>query len=143
MLSLIVFLNPLLSNGQVRTITGKVVDEFDFLSIPEVRIQTRDTVPLGTTDRIGNFEINLPSGVDELLLSYIGMEWTSIKVPTNCNNLEIIMMADGTYDYMTTRKINRKRCKRFKNLSNKHREAYDKKIFTSDSPCFTYIFHKY
>ncbi|MTI24295.1 hypothetical protein E1163_04990 [Fulvivirga kasyanovii] len=132
-----------LCKGQVRTITGKIVDEFEFEPIPEVRIHNGDTVRLGTTDRNGNFEIELLSGVDELLLSFIGMEWTLIKVPANCNDLEIIMIADGTYDFMTIRKVNRKRYRIFKDLNNKHLQAYEKGIFTSNAPCFTYIFHKY
>jgi hypothetical protein len=134
---------PFVSNGQVRTIKGKVVDQFRFEPILEVRIQDRDTVRLGTTDINGNFEIELSSGTDELLLSSIGMEWTSIKLPANCNNLEIIMMTDGTYDFMTIRKVNRKRYRMFMDLLNKHRQAYEKGAFTSNAPCFTYIFHKY
>lgn len=137
------FLIPFLSNGQVRTITGKVVDEFNFAAIPGIKIQNRDTVQLGITDINGNFIIELPFGTDELLLSSLGMEWTSIKVPPNCDNLEVIMRADVIYDYITMRKINRKRYRLFKELPDKHRQAYEKGIFTSKSPCLTYIFHKY
>ena len=132
-----------LTNGQVRTITGKVVSEFDFQPIAEVKIQNIDTSQLGTTDLTGSFKIELPIGVDYLLLSSLSMEWTLIKVPANCNTLEVIMIVDGTYDFMTTRKVNRKRYKIFKDLPKKHQQAYSKGIFTSIAPCLTYIFQKY
>ncbi len=45
-----------LSYGQTRTITGKVIDAFDLTSISEVRIQNKDTVLLGTTDKNGRFQ---------------------------------------------------------------------------------------
>lgn len=134
---------PFFSNGQVRSITGKVVYESDFVVMPEVKIQNSDTTLLGTTDKNGNFKIEVPSETVDLLLSYIGMEWTSIKVPANCNKLEIMMMVDVVYDYIPINKINKKRFSCFKKLPEKHRQAYKKGIFTSDAPCLTYIFHKY
>jgi hypothetical protein len=140
---LTLFLIPFLCNGQSRTITGKVVDESDFASMPEVKIQSRDGVVIGTTDINGNFKIEVPQGINELRLIYIGMEPTSIKIPENCGNLEIIMMVDVIYDYTTVNKINKKRCKLFKKLPDKHRQAFEKGIFTSSAPCFTYIFHKH
>src|SRR5258708_20780740 len=136
---LISFLIPLLSNGQTRTITGKVIDE-NFEAIPEVKIQNHDTLRLGATDNNGNFKIELPSGTDELLLSFLGMEWTSLKVPTNCNNLEIIMMFDTIYDFVTIGTENKKRYKRLRDLPNKHRQAIERRIFSSSTSCFTYIF---
>jgi len=140
---LTISLTPLLSSGQTRTLTGKVIDEYTFDAIPEVRVQNRDTLRLGTTELNGTFKIELPSGTDELLLSCIGMEWTSITVPANCDNIEIIMMYDGTYDYTTVSRVSRKRSKRFKDLSSQHHQAHEKGIFTADKPCFSYIFKKY
>lgn len=99
---------PFLSNGQIRTITEKVTDEFDLTPMPEVRIHNRDTVLLGTTDAKGDFNIELTTGMDELLLTFIGMELTSVKVPVDCNHAEIIMMVDVIYDFITLRKENRK-----------------------------------
>ena len=131
------------SIGQSRTIKGKVIYDIDFTSLPGTKIQDSDTVLLGTAGENGNFEIQLPSGTDELLLSFIGMEWTSVKVPKDCNNLEIIITADGTYDFTPARKVNRRRYKLFKGLPNKHRQAYEKGIFSSSTPCGVYIFHKY
>jgi len=131
------------SLGQARTIKGKVVYDIDFTSLPGTKIHDSDTLLLGIAGENGNFEIQLPSGTDELLLSFIGMEWTSVKVPKDCNNLEIIMIADGTYDFTPARKVNRRRYRLFKDLPNKHHQAHERGIFTSDTPCGVYIFRKY
>ena len=131
------------SNGQTRTIIGRVLDEDDLKPMPGVLIQTSDTLRLGMTDTKGNFKIDLPYGSDELRFSFIGMELTFIKAPINCSNLEIIMMLDAIYDFVTIDYENRKRYKRFKSLKKKHRLAHEKGTFTSDSPCFTYVFREH
>jgi hypothetical protein len=132
-----------LSCGQGRTIAGRVIGESDLTPIPEVRIQDRDTVLLVLSDKSGNFEIQLPADKDELLFSFIGMEWRSIKVPSDCNRLEVIMVVDANYDFVSTRKINQKRCEIFKQIPSMHRQAYEKGIFVSKTPCVRYIFHEY
>lgn len=140
---LTIYLFPFLSTGQTRTITGTVIDEFEMKSVPLVRIQNRDTVQLGTTDMNGNFKIELPVGADQLIFSFIGFEWTTVQVPSNCNNLEIVMILSSTYDFMTIKTVNRKRYKRFRKLNDRHQEAFQKGVFKSVAPCVTYIFSKY
>jgi hypothetical protein len=71
------------------------------------------------------------------------MEWTTIKVPMNCNELEIIMMVDGHYDYKSAKKIDRLRKKRFNKLPKLHAEAVTKGIFVNTSPCYTREFQPY
>ena len=44
--------------------------------IPGVKIENRDTVQLGMTDKEGNFKIELPTGTNQLTFSFIGMERT-------------------------------------------------------------------
>jgi hypothetical protein len=131
------------SYGQIKAITGRVIDEFELSPIPGVKILGGDSVVLATTDLQGNFEAKIQPGDDKLRFLFIGMEGTSIKIPASCNKLEIIMMTDVTYDYITIKKINRKRCKRFKELPTKHNEAFRKGIFTSTSHCFEYIYENY
>lgn len=140
---LTIYLIPFLSTGQTRTITGKVIDEFELTTIPQVRICNRDTVELGTTDMKGNFKIELLAGTERLLFSFIGFEWTTVQVPINCDKLEIIMMLESTYDFVTMKTVNRKRYKRFKRLKDRHQEAFEKGIFKSKVPCVTYIYSKY
>ncbi|TXE01839.1 carboxypeptidase-like regulatory domain-containing protein [Algoriphagus aquimarinus] len=139
---LTIYLIPFLSTGQTRTITGKVIDEFELTTIPQVRIQNRDTVQLGTTDMNGNFKIELPAGTEQLQFSFIGFELTTVQILNNCDNLEIIMMLASSYDFMTMKTVNRKRYKRFRKLNERHQEAFEKGVFKSRTPCVTYIFSK-
>jgi len=122
---------------QSRTISGKIIGELDLLPIPGVKIYA-DTIQLATTDLNGGFEIQAPANKDELRFAFLGMETTSIKAPSDCNRLEIIMMADFVNDYASTTKINRDHHRRVEALPKKHRTAYEKHVFTSPSPCFTY-----
>ena len=131
------------SRGQIRMITGKVIDEIDLTPIPGVKIQSRDTALLGTTDLDGNFEIKLLSGTEELLLSFIGMEWTAIKVPIRCNVVDVIMMHDGTYDYKSNKKVDRMRKQRFDNLQELYSQAVKKGVFNNTSPCYSREFIPY
>jgi len=144
-LFLLLITSPFFVNGQskTRTITGTVVDYFDLLPIPEVKILTSDSIPLGTADLKGKFSIDVPIGTKELIFAALGMEWTFIQGTENCDLIDVIMIADGTYDFMTTRKINRLRLKEFNDRLSKHNVAFQKSIFRSSKPCFNYVFHKY
>ncbi|MGY2134871.1 carboxypeptidase-like regulatory domain-containing protein [Hymenobacter sp. HD11105] len=133
---------PFVSAGQARTITGKVVDEVDLKPIVDGTIWDRDNIRLGTTDQKGQFEIELPAGTNELVVGSIGMAMMSLKVSATCSTLEVILLRDVIYDFMSLRKINRQRQRIFLDLSNRHRQAYEQGVFTAEAPCFTYIFHK-
>jgi CarboxypepD_reg-like domain len=122
-------------DAQSRVVTGKVIAE-DLETLPGVRIQNSDTNLLGKTDIDGRFSIQLPLSIDTLIISWIGMEWTTIQVPINCDNLDIILMYDAIYDFMSASKIDRLRMKRFKKLPVIHMTAFKKGIFTSEYPCY-------
>lgn len=133
----------IVSAQEVKTITGKIISE-DLELLPGAKIYDKDTTVLSTTDLNGDFTIKVPSGTTELLLGFIGMEWMSVKI-NGCQNLEMIVMSDVIYDFIPLKKINKKRCKRFKNLPKKHLEAYEKGIFKFKprTPCVSYVFKKY
>lgn len=146
MKALLTLLNIILSvsflNAQeTKTITGRIISE-DLEILPEAKIYDMDTTVLGSTDLHGYFKIQVPVETSELLLGFIAMEWTSVKI-NSCQNLEMIIMTDVIYDFIPIKKINRKRHKRFKKLSTKHLEAYEQGIFKSRVPCVSYIFKKY
>ena len=138
-LILTLLLISFITNGQTRTITGKVIDE-DLSPIPQARIQDRDTVELGTTDSKGEFKIELSTDTDELLLSFLGMEWTSIKLPIDCNNIEIVMLLDGIYHYKSHRKVDRIRKARFDKIPELHSKAVDLGVFKENSVCYKRTF---
>lgn len=135
--------SSILSSGQTRTVTGKVIGEYEDPPIPGVKIKNLDTLQLGTTDLDGNFRVDLPTGTSGLTFIFLGMEQTTVTIPPDCNYLEIIIMADVIYDYVTTATINRKRQRRYKNIKDRHRKAFEKGIFRTNEPCVTYVYSKY
>lgn len=90
--------------GQTRTITGKVIDA-QFYPIYQARINNYDTALLVTTDVNGNFKIDIPVETKSLIVSWIGMEWKLINLPSSCDHLEIIMISSGTYDLCQLEKL--------------------------------------
>jgi hypothetical protein len=120
--------------GQTRTITGTVISE-DLDIITGARIQNKDRVLIGTTDINGKFIIEVPTEVDTLMIGSIGMKWKSIKVPINCSNLEIILMCNVIYDFMSERKIKLDIIKQEKKLPEIRRKAFQMKIFKTEQPC--------
>jgi hypothetical protein len=120
--------------GQTRTITGTVISE-DLDIITGARIQNKDRVLIGTTDINGKFIIEVPTEVDTLMIGSIGMKWKSIKVPINGSNLEIILMCNVIYDFMSERKIKLDIIKQEKKLPEIRRKAFQMKIFKTEQPC--------
>jgi hypothetical protein len=125
--------------AQTLVLSGVIVDE-DLEAISGAKIQSKDTVLLGTTQSNGHFEIVVPHNLSEILLSCIGLEWSIVKLDAGCNNHEIVMMKAGTYDYTSSKQRTKKRLKRFSDLPKKHQEAFRQGVFKKDSPCFKYVF---
>lgn len=140
---LTILLTSVLSSGQTRTVTGKVIGEYEDVPMPGVTIQNLDTVNVGTTDLEGKFKLDIPTGTTGLMFIFLGAERTSVTFPPDCDYLEIIIMTDVIYDYVTAATINRRRQKRFKKIKERHLEAFEKGIFTTKEPCVTYIYNKY
>lgn len=126
-------------NGQTRTIVGRVICE-DLEPLPRLYIENSDNVPLGQTDMDGRFKISIPQETDSLLFRYVSMEWTDIKLRKDCDTVEIVMMYAGTYDFMTSRKIDRLRKKRFDNLPNLHFDAVENGLFEKNNICYERFF---
>lgn len=124
---------------ETTTIKGRIISE-DFELLPGVKVFNMDTTILGSTDLDGYFEAEVPIGTNELLLGLVGMEWMTVKIEGDCTTLEMIMMTSVIYDFIPIKKINRKRCKRFRRLPKRHFEAYEQGIFTTSTPCISYIF---
>ena len=126
-------------NGQTRTIIGRVISE-DLEPLPGLDIENSENVLLGKTDMDGRFKISIPQETDSLLFRYVGMEWTDIKLRKDCDTVEIVMMYAGTYDFMTSRKIDRLRKKRFDNLPSLHSDAVENGLFEKNNTCYERFF---
>jgi hypothetical protein len=128
--------------SQNRTIRGRVIDD-DFETLAYISIVINDTVEIGKTDLYGFFQIEIPVFEKKLLFSSIGLESAIIELADKCDEIEVVMMLSGTYDFITLKKIDRLRMKRFKELPKLHREAFEKGIFKTEKACYTQMFMPY
>jgi hypothetical protein len=71
------------------------------------------------------------------------MEWTPIELSKDCDKVEIIMLADGTYDYNSSKKVDRVRKERFNEIPKLHSKAITKGIFTNNPICYERKFLPY
>ncbi len=122
-------------NGQNRSVYGKVISE-DLEPLAGVQIKNSDNELLGETDFDGRFKIIISQKNDSLLFRFTGMEFADIKLKEDCENVEVIMMYYVIYDFITSKKIDRLRKKRFKKLNEKHLLATDKGIFQNKQSCY-------
>jgi hypothetical protein len=132
---IILFINLGL-NGQTRTITGRVVSE-DLETLPDVNIQNSEKLLLAKTDLEGRFKISIQQETDKLMFSWLGMELAEIKLQDKCDTVEVVMIYAGTYDFMSSKKIDRLRKKRFDELANLHSNAVKKGLFTTNTICYS------
>lgn len=125
-------------NGQSRVIYGRVIDE-DMETVPAVNIRA-DTSVIGQTDMEGRFRINVPSNTQTLTFLFVGMKTTTIHLNSGCDTVELVMMGNYSYDFISLRKVNRLELKRFKKLPELHLQAYKKGIFLKEDMCYSMEF---
>ena len=128
--------------SQTKTIKGRVIDD-NLETLPYVSIVINDTVKVGRTDLNGFFQIDIPISVKKLLFSTVGIELASIALADKCDEVEVVMMLSSTYDFITLKKVDRLRMKRFKKLPELHKEAFKRGIFKTDNACYTQEFIPY
>ena len=75
----IILFTSILCAQESKTITGRIISE-DLEPIPKAMIYNMNTTILGTTDVDGYFKIEVPIETNELLIGFIAMEWTSVKI---------------------------------------------------------------
>ncbi len=122
--------------SQNQTIKGTVIDNHFLETLPVVSIIINDTVEVGRTDLSGFFQINIPVSAKKILFRCVGFEPATIELMDTCHEVEVIMMYDGTYDFMTLKKVDRLRKKKFDKLPELHKEAFMKGIYKTDKACY-------
>ena len=136
---LIVFIVLSVSIGslysQNKTIKGRVIDD-NLETLPYVSIVINDTVEVGRTDLKGFFQIDIPVSEKKIVFMFLGLEPAIIEFVDKCDEVEVVMMLSGTYDFITLKKVDRLRMKRFKKLPELHKEAFEKGIFKTDTACY-------
>jgi hypothetical protein len=125
--------------AQNKTIKGRVIDD-DLRTLPFVFIMINDTVKVGKTDLDGFFQVEIPVSEKKILLGSLGLDPAPIYLADGCDEVEVVMMLSGTNDFMSLRKVDRLRMKRFKQLPELHKEAFEKGIFKTDKACYTQEF---
>ena len=68
------------------------------------------------------------------------MEPTIIELKDKCDDVEVVMILRSTYDFITLKKVDKLRMKKFKKLPELHREAFEKGIFKTDKACYSQEF---
>jgi hypothetical protein len=130
------------ASSQSKTIKGRVITE-DLESLPYVQIMINDTIEVGKTDMNGFFLINVDNSVQNLKFNYVGVETTNIFLENNCSYIEVVMMLLFTYDFISLRRAERKRKRRFKNLKDIHKKAFEEGIFKTKGPCYNREFESF
>lgn len=128
--------------SQNKTIKGRVIDD-NLETLPYMSIVINDTVEVGKTDLNGFFQIDIPVSVKKILLRFVGLDPASIELVDKCNEVEVVMMLTGTYDFITLRHADRKREKRYRKLPEIHKLAFEKGIFKTESACYIRKFESY
>lgn len=93
-------------SAQQRVITGTVISEEDGLGLPGATVLVKGTTVGTTTDLDGNYSINVPSGSDVLIFSFVGLMTTeeaignrsvvNITLTTDASQLsEVVVTAIG------------------------------------------------
>ena len=127
--------------SQNKIIKGRVISD-DFETVPLASIMINDTIEVGKTDLNGFFQIEIPVSEKKILFRNIGFEQAIIEFVDTCDEVEVVLMLSSTYDFMTPRRVERKRKKRYKKLPEIHKQAFEKGIFKSSVPCVSYVFTK-
>ncbi len=128
--------------SQTKTIKGRVISE-DFEILPQVSIMINDTVEVGRTDANGFFLIDVPISEKKITFVFVGMESTTIELVDKCDKIEVVMMSIYTYDFMTLKRAERMREKRYKKLPEIHKQAFEKSIFETECACYIREFESF
>ena len=91
----------------------------------------------------GHFKINIPQETDSLMFRYLGMEWTDIRLKKDCDTIEVVLMYDVIYDFITSRRIDRLRKKRYDKLPGIHSDAVKNGLFKDKNICYDRSFKAY
>ena len=128
--------------SQNKTIRGRVISD-SFETIPEVSILINDTTEVGKTDLNGFFQIVIPVSGEKISFRSLSLEPTTIELADTCDNIEVVMMLRGSNDFISLKRADRIRKKRFKHLPEIHQQAFEKGIFVTEHACYNREFEPF
>lgn len=123
------------SFGQENIVTGKVIDT-QLMELPMALIRSGSKI-IDTTDFNGNFKFKLTPDIKQITIDFVGFDSETINMSKSCNVIEVVMVETGTYDFISLKAAERKRIRRRNKILPKlYAEAYKKKIFNREKPCW-------
>ena len=135
----------LASTGQTKIITGKVIGsefpskdnttEHEFWELYGAVIFGNDSIRLGTADERGEFQLEISPNIQNLRIGWVGMYPEEFELTNECQYLEVILLPDVIYDFVTLKKEERLRKKDRKVLPELYRKAFELEIFKQEEPC--------
>jgi len=128
--------------SQNKTIKGRIIDDI-LETLPYVSILINDSVEVGKTDINGFFQIDIPVSEKKILFESVGLEPTTIELVDKCDKIEVVVMLRCTYDFITLKRVDRKREKSYKKLPEIHRQAFEKGIFETEYACYNRKFEPF
>ncbi|AFL83071.1 outer membrane receptor protein [Belliella baltica DSM 15883] len=81
--------------AQTRVVRGKVLSDEDGLGLPGAAVLVKGTTLGTTTDMEGEFSVEVPSGRNVLVISYIGMRSQEVNI-ANQNDITVTLKFDDT-----------------------------------------------
>jgi hypothetical protein len=135
----------LTANGQTKTLRGKVLlsepsyekgVDSEFLLAPDAKIFSEDTFELGTSNKQGIFEIEVPENTSKIYVAWVAYDWETIELSDNCEQLEIVLIPAVIYDFVSLKRANKLNEKhRNKWLPELYQQAFEQGYITSENPC--------
>jgi len=112
-------------------------------TLPYVSIIINDTVEAGKTDLNGFSQIDIPVSEKKILFGSVGLDLTTIELVDKCDKIEVVIMLSISYDFITLKRADRKREKRYKKLPEIHKQAFEKGIFETEYACYNREFEPF
>lgn len=145
LLTLLLTAFSLTAVGQTREIVGKVVcsnfpskdnsTEHEFWNASGAVIFGNDSIRLGVANDNGDFNIKVPQNVKAISIGWIGMYPEQFVLLDSCEFLEVILLPDVIYDFVTLKKAERLREKDRKVLPELYIKAVEQGILKQEKPC--------
>ena len=144
-LTLFLIICYLTVNAQIEEISGKVIcsdfpskndsTKHEFWKGSGAVIFGNDSIRLGTANDNGKFKLSVAENIRTISIGWVGMYPEKIVLTDNCEFLEVILLPDVIYDFVTLKKEERLRKKDRKVLPDLYKKAYEQGIFENEEPC--------
>ena len=91
---------------------------------------------LDTTDMNGGFEFKNSSNIKKIKFLFVMTQEEEIQISDTCNHVELILLEEWTYDFVSLKTADRKKRRDRKRILPKlYAEAYEKGIFKNNKSC--------